>query len=160
MILQPRNFKYKTRQKKRTSLNFKKNQNLKYGDAGLLLLKPIQLTAKHMFRFKLFLKKAMRKSDRTRRFFWFNAFPHLPLTKKPDGLRMGKGKGKLDRWFTAISGGVMLFEFKNLRYGRSRYFMRQMTHKLGIRTKQIFTRRIYVDSFLKLNKKFFLRTFW
>jgi hypothetical protein len=44
------------------------------------------------------LKRSMKKSDHTRRFIWFLAFPHLPLTRKPNGIRMGKGKGKLECW--------------------------------------------------------------
>jgi ribosomal protein L16/L10AE len=45
---------------------------------------------------KVTLKKAIRKPDHTRRQVWFNTFPHLPLTKKPKGMRMGKGIGKLN----------------------------------------------------------------
>lgn len=71
---------------------------------------------------------------------------------------MGKGKGKLDCWFTTLSGGIILFEFKNLRYGRSRYFMIQMTHKLGIPTKQLFISRVYLKSFLKCHKKIFIKS--
>jgi ribosomal protein L16/L10AE len=48
-----------------------------------------------MFRLKLFLKKAARKTDKTLRRVWVNTFPHIPLTKKVIGSRMGKGKGKL-----------------------------------------------------------------
>jgi large subunit ribosomal protein L16 len=142
------------------STKLDKHNELMYGDCGLLLLRPVQLSSHHLFRFKLFLKRAMRKTDKTRRFVWFHAFPHVPLSKKPDGLRMGKGKGKLDCWFTAIPGGIILFEFKNLRYGRSRYFMKQMSHKLGANVKQVYTPRIYIDSFLKLPKKLLFRTFW
>jgi ribosomal protein L16/L10AE len=61
-----------------------------------MILKPVHLSAAQIFRFKLFLKKAVKKSDKTRRFAWLLAFPHLPLTKKPNGIRMGKGKGKLE----------------------------------------------------------------
>jgi len=78
----------------------KKNNNTKFllnfGGSGLLILKPVQLTAIQIFRFKLLLKRASRKSERTRRFVWFSAFPHLPITRKPNGIRMGKGKGKLE----------------------------------------------------------------
>ena len=80
-----------------------------------MILKPVHLSAAQIFRFKLFLKKAVKKSDKTRRFSWLLAFPHLPLTKKPNGIRMGKGKGKLECWFTNVSGGSVLIEFKNLR---------------------------------------------
>lgn len=97
MLLQPRTFNYKRKQKNRKLLFFKNYKNLlNFGSAGLLILRPIQLTANQLFRFKLFLKRASKKSDRTGRFIWFNAFPHLPLTCKPNGVRMGKGKGKLE----------------------------------------------------------------
>jgi len=160
LLLQPRRFKYKVKQKNRIFRHFNKNNNLHYGDAGLMLLRPIQLTANHLFRLKLFLKKAVRKVDRTRRFVWFQAFPHLPLTKKPDGLRMGKGKGKLACWFTTVTGGTLLFEFKNLRYGRTLFFMKQVSHKLGIQTKTIFASNLFFNFPLKISRKIFFRTFW
>ena len=97
ILLQPRHFIFKRKQKKRKTFIYKINHNfLKFGSSGLLLLQPAHLTSVHLFRFKLFLKKASRKADYTKRFVWFHAFPHLPLTKKPTGTRMGKGKGKLE----------------------------------------------------------------
>ncbi len=163
MLLQPRNFKYKRKQKSRTLLSFNNSylkKNLNYGGAGLMILKPVHLTASQLFRFKLFLKRAMKKSDRTRRFVWFLAFPHLPLTKKPNGIRMGKGKGKLECWFTNVSGGTILMEFKNLRKGRSSFFMKQMTHKLGIPTKFIYSTNFYFNFPIKKSKNIFFKTFW
>lgn len=96
MVLQPRRFKYKLRQKSRklpATQNFKKKLN--FGQAGLMLKQPLRLNSKRLFRIKLFLKKAAKRSENTRRRVWVNAFPHLPLTKKIIGSRMGKGKGKL-----------------------------------------------------------------
>ena len=84
-----------------------------------------------MFRIKLILKKSARRSDKTSRKLWFNAFPHLPLSKKIVGARMGKGKGKLNSWFTLVKAGVSLFEVKNLREGRFRHFSKQISSKLG-----------------------------
>lgn len=99
MLLQPRHFNYKRKQKNRSFFSFNNfflKNSLSFGGAGLMLLKPVHLTANQLFRFKLFLKRASKKSDHTRRFVWFLAFPHLPLTRKPNGVRMGKGKGKLE----------------------------------------------------------------
>lgn len=97
MLLQPRTFVYKRRHKKRKCLSFNNpSTGLNFGSAGLLLLRPVQLTSNQLFRFKLFLKRASKKTDSTKRFVWFHAFPHLPLTRKPNGIRMGKGKGKLE----------------------------------------------------------------
>lgn len=163
MLLQPRNFGYKKKQKSRTLLNFNNshlNKTLNYGGAGLMLLKPAHLTSNQLFKFKLFLKRSMKKSDHTRRFVWFLAFPHLPLTRKPNGIRMGKGKGKLECWFTNIAGGTIFLEFKNLRKGRSSFFMKQMTHKLGIPTKFIFSTNFYFPFPIKTSQNVFFRTFW
>ena len=155
MLLQPRTFTFKKKQKSRTLMSFNNsylNKTLNYGGAGLMVLKPVHLTSSQLFRFKLFLKRSMKKSDYTRRFVWFLAFPHLPLTRKPNGIRMGKGKGKLECWFTNISGGSVLLEFKNLRRGRSSFFMKQMTHKLGVPTKFIFSTNFYFNFPIKTSK--------
>lgn len=69
--------------------------HLIYGQVGLVLLQPLRLNSRKIFRLKLFLKKAARRSDQTQRRVLVNAFPHLPVTKKPAGSRMGKGKGRL-----------------------------------------------------------------
>lgn len=37
-------------------------------------------------------------------------FPHLSLTKKPLQVRMGKGKGKHDRWVSPLKNGAIILE--------------------------------------------------
>lgn len=86
-----------------------------------------------MFRMNLLLKKSARRADKTFRKLWFNAFPHLPLTKKVVGARMGKGKGKLQSWFTIVRSGSVIFEVKNLRLGRFYYFSKQIESRLGVK---------------------------
>jgi large subunit ribosomal protein L16 len=118
------------------------------------------LTGGQIFRLKLLLKRSVKKSDKTRRSVWFHAFPHLPLSRKPVGLRMGKGKGKLHCWFANIRGGTILFEFKNLRPGRSLFFVKQVEHKLGVRVKYISKMTEYFQLPLKHNKSVVFKSFW
>lgn len=134
MLLQPRKFIWKTYQKNRKYRAFKQS-TLQYGLNGVMLLQPYRTSAKRIFRFKIFLKRATRKPDFTRRSLWINLFPHLPLTKKPKGTRMGKGSGKLSTWYTHLHGGVFLVEFQNLRRGRAIYFANQINAKLPVVTK-------------------------
>lgn len=133
MMLQPRKFKYKTRHKLRSASN-PSEPVLKYGSVALVILKPVRISAKRIYRLKLFLKRSSRKSDVTRRAFWVSIFPHLPLSRKPKGMRMGKGAGKLATWFTQIRGGKHIVEFKNLRLGRAIYYGKQVSHKLPVPT--------------------------
>lgn len=39
------------------------------------------------------------------------AFPHIPVTKKPLGSRMGKGKGAVEYFVSYVKPGKMLYEF-------------------------------------------------
>lgn len=131
MLLQPRKFKFKTRQKKRSAYQ-SATTKVCYGSIALVLLQPLRISAKRIYRLKLFLKRSARRSDITRRAFWVSIFPHLPLSRKPKGMRMGKGAGKLSTWYTQIRGGKNLIEFKNLRLGRAIYYSRQVAHKLPV----------------------------
>lgn len=160
MLLQPRNFISKKKQKDRAFRHFNKKFNLNFGNIGLLTLKPFQLTAEQIFRLKLILKRSVKKSDKTRRFIWFYSFPHLPLSKKPVGLRMGKGKGKLECWFTNVRGGVILLEFKNLRNGRAFFFIKQIQYKLGIIISIYNKSSKNLALPLKISKTFKLKSFW
>ena len=146
MVLQPRKFKYKLKHKRRR-FNYKVKilKNLSFGQVGLVLTKPLFINSKKMFRLKLFLKKAARRTDKTSRKVWVNVFPHIPLTKKVIGSRMGKGKGKLSIWFNKLSTGVILIELKNLRKGRAVYFLSQAQSKLKSTSKIIFSKSCSKD---------------
>jgi len=134
--------------------------SLSYGDSGLLTLSPLRLPAKQIFKIKIFLKKAIKRSDYTKRLVWFNAFPHLPLSRKAKGVRMGKGTGKLATWYSQLYGGSVIFEFKNLRPGRAVYFFNQVRFKLPTRTAIITpsTKTLKLTSVRKVNPQ--LVTFW
>ena len=74
---------------------------------------------------------------------------------------MGKGKGKLESWFTNVSAGVMLIEFQNLRKGRASYYAKRMTSKLG--TCTVFVKSDdskYMSYPINTQKKFFFTNFW
>jgi large subunit ribosomal protein L16 len=117
-------------------------------------------TASHLSKLKFFLKKATKKGDKTKRKIWFNLFPHLPLTKKPANVRMGKGKGKLKTWFINVRGGSVFVEYRNVRYGRINYFFKQASFKLGIPVIKLFVNNIFFKFPMQSNKKIFFQTFW
>jgi len=99
MLLRPRKTNFKNSHKKRSykSIGHKLNLNhkLTYGQFGLKNENPnFLLFNKYLFKIKIFLKKTVRRSNITNRYLWVKAFPHIPITKKVIGSRMGKGKGK------------------------------------------------------------------
>ena len=158
-MLQPRKFKFKTRQKRRSATASSK-PTLLYGSLALVLTRPMRISAKRIYRLKLFLKRSSRRSDITRRAFWISVFPHLPMSRKPKGMRMGKGVGKLSTWYTQIRSGKSLIEFKNLRLGRALYYSRQVSHKLPVPTviHRLPTRNLQLVHGRKTNPD--LQMFW
>jgi ribosomal protein L16/L10AE len=50
---------------------------------------------------------------------------------------MGKGAGKLSTWWVRLKPGIILVEFKHLRYGRIVYFFKQISHKSSINVQLI-----------------------
>ena len=158
-MLQPRKFKFKTRQKRRSATASSK-PTLLYGSLALVLTRPMRISAKRIYRLKLFLKRSSRRSDITRRAFWISVFPHLPMSRKPKGMRMGKGVGKLSTWYTQIRSGKSLIEFKNLRLGRALYYSRQVSHKLPVPTviHRLPTRNLQLVQGRKTNPD--LQMFW
>ena len=138
MLLRPRKFSFRSVFKRRVSVKpTYLSKPLRFGDSGLCLCQNLKLNSQKMFRVKLLLKKGARRSEKTSRKLWFLAFPHLPLTKKVLGSRMGKGKGKPHSWVTCVKVTNVLFELKCLRHGRLVYFSNQIALRLGAKHKLI-----------------------
>jgi large subunit ribosomal protein L16 len=150
LLIRPRKFKYKNISKRRF-FRLPSYPKLNFGQIGLLLLQPLRLNSRQMGRFKIFLKRSSKRGDKTLRKVWFNLFPHVPISRKVAGSRMGKGKGKLAGWSSEVPAGLYITEVKNLRYGRSIYFLKQMGWRLATKTRINANRNKYTPLTLKSN---------
>lgn len=102
----PKRVKYKkTKKGKLVKLEFKSNKlqfgniGLKAAEAGILNSRQIEAARQSLAR------KTKRKAK-----IWIKIFPDLPITSKPVGIRMGKGKGQVSHWGARVRGGTVLFE--------------------------------------------------
>ena len=66
---------------------------------------------------------------------WIRVFPDKPITKKPQGTRMGKGKGAPEQWVCVVRPGRILFEMEGVNETDAREAMRLAAAKLPIKTK-------------------------
>jgi large subunit ribosomal protein L16 len=66
---------------------------------------------------------------------WIRVFPDKPVTKKPAEVRMGKGKGAVDKWVAVIRPGRILFEVANVSKEMAQMALGRAAAKLGIRTR-------------------------
>ena len=68
---------------------------------------------------------------------WIRIFPDKPVTKKPAEVRMGSGKGPVDRWVAVVKPGRMLFEIAGVREDVAREALRLASHKLPCQTRVV-----------------------
>jgi large subunit ribosomal protein L16 len=62
-------------------------------------------------------------------------FPDKPVTGKPIGVRMGKGKGSLDCWVAVVKPGRVMFEIAGVPEETAREALRLAMHKLPCKCK-------------------------
>ena len=129
-LIAPRVIRFSRMHKKRRPLFRFANPFFTYGSAALRVISPCFLDSKHFFRLRMLLNRATKRSDQTKRYYWLHQFPHMPVTKKPQGSRMGKGKGARCAWRAFLNPGNFFIETKYLRPGRSRYFFKQVSRRL------------------------------
>ena len=97
---------------------------------ALILRHACLVTSRKIINTMLFLKWATRKRDKTFRRFWFRASSLTPLSKHVQNSRMGKGKGKFKTWVCFITNNVVVFEMAQLRWGRFKFFAKQIIRRL------------------------------
>ena len=66
---------------------------------------------------------------------WIRIFPHTPVTRKPQDVKMGSGKGNPEFFVAKVKAGTVLFEMKGVSEEVAREAMRLASHKLPVKTK-------------------------
>ncbi|MBN2100883.1 50S ribosomal protein L16 [Candidatus Dojkabacteria bacterium] len=68
---------------------------------------------------------------------WLRVFPDKPFTKKPNDVKMGKGKGDIEGYVAVVRPGRVLFELGGVIESIAREAFRLASHKLPIKTRII-----------------------
>lgn len=68
---------------------------------------------------------------------WIRIFPHTPVTRKPQDVKMGSGKGSPEFFVAKVKPGTVLFEMEGVSEEIAREAMRLAAHKLPVKTKFI-----------------------
>ena len=127
----PRQTKYKkTKKGKLVKLEFKSNK-LKFGTIGLKAAESGIISAKQIEAARQAIVRKIKRKGKV----WIRIFPDLPITSKPTGIRMGKGKGQVDHWGARVRGGTVLFEVCGVSLNNVLAAFRTGGAKLPIKTK-------------------------
>jgi large subunit ribosomal protein L16 len=127
----PKQSKYKkTRKGKLKKLEFKANE-LKNGTIGLKAVKSGIINVKQLEAARQAITRKIKKKGK----IWIKIFPYSPITSKPTGIRMGKGKGQISYWGAKISGGTVIFEVCGINANTIIAALKTGGAKLPIKTK-------------------------
>jgi large subunit ribosomal protein L16 len=66
---------------------------------------------------------------------WIRIFPHTPVTRKPQDVKMGSGKGSPEFYVAKVKPGTIMFEMQGVTVEQAREAMRLAAHKLPVKTK-------------------------
>lgn len=68
---------------------------------------------------------------------WIRIFPDRVVTKSPDEVGMGGGKGAPDHFVATVKPGTMVFELDGVEIAVAREALRLASHKLPVRVKLV-----------------------
>jgi large subunit ribosomal protein L16 len=130
---QPKRTKFRKAFKGRINGKPKGGFTLAFGEFGLKALEPERVTARQIEATRRAVTRYMKRQGKV----WIRVFPDVPVSAKPIEVRMGKGKGSVDRWVARVSPGRILFEIDGVPEDVAREALRLGAAKLPIKTKVV-----------------------
>lgn len=135
-MLQPKRSKHRKQQKGRIREVAKRGTSISFGSFALKALEPIWLTNRQIESARQAMTRAMKREGNV----WIRIFPDKPITRKPQEVRMGKGKGNPEFWAAVVEPGRILFEVEGVTMEVAQEAMHLAAAKLPIKTKFIVRR--------------------
>ena len=132
-MLQPKRTKFRKMHKGRIHGEAKGGSDLNFGSWGLKAIEPERITARQIEAARRAMTRQMKRQGRV----WIRIFPDVPVTAKPIEVRMGKGKGSVDRWTAKVKPGRVMFELDGVTDAVAREALRLAAMKLPIKTRTV-----------------------
>lgn len=135
MLLRPKQTKYRKSQKNIRAIlpiapKHVPTPTPKFGSYGIYALESVRLDAHQIEATRMAIIRAIGRKDSK---LWIRVFPHIPVTKKPLEVRMGKGKGGVDHFIANVKAGKLLFEYNCPSVNLAKLGFRAAGFKLPIR---------------------------
>jgi large subunit ribosomal protein L16 len=102
-----------------------------FGDYGLQSLDNERITSRQIESARQAMTRHIKRGGK----IWIRIFPHVPVTRKALGLKMGGGKGNPEFFVAKVKNGTVLFEMKGVDEETAREAMRLASHKLPVKTR-------------------------
>ncbi|MBV7282093.1 50S ribosomal protein L16 [Corynebacterium ciconiae DSM 44920] len=105
-MLIPKRVKYRRQHRPHRRGMAKGGTRVTFGDYGIQALEPAYVTNRQIEAARIAINRHVKRGGKV----WINIFPDRPLTQKPLGVRMGSGKGPVEKWVANVKPGRILFE--------------------------------------------------
>lgn len=132
-MLAPKKLKYRKAFKGRIHGQSSRGNTVAFGEYGLRANSTERIDGRQIEAARKSMTRYMKRVGRV----WIRCFPDTPVTAKPAEVRMGSGKGSVDRYVCRVSPGKVLFEISNVSEETAREAMRLAAAKLPLGTSFI-----------------------
>lgn len=133
MPLMPKKTKFRKQQKGRNRGKATRGNKVYEGQYGLQALELGQITSNQIEAARVAMTRYIKRGGKV----WIKIFPDKPVTAKPIGTRMGKGKGNVEYWVANVKPGRVMFEMGGVSEDVAREALRLAGSKLSVKTKFI-----------------------
>ena len=131
MPLMPKRTKYRKQQKGRNRGKATRGNRVTDGQYGLQSLEAGQITSNQIEAARVAMTRYIKRGGKV----WIKIFPDKPITSKPIGTRMGKGKGNVEYWVAPVKPGRVMFEIAGVPEETAREALRLAANKLSVKCK-------------------------
>jgi len=105
--------------------------SIAYGRYGLVSLESDRINARQIEAARQAMTRYIKRGGQ----IWIRIFPHTPVTRKPQDVKMGSGKGNPEFFVAKVKPGTVMFEMDGVTEEVAREAMRLAGHKLPIKTR-------------------------
>jgi len=130
-MLQPKKTKYRKMQKNPQTGKATRGTEIDFGKYALKALEPAWISSRQIEAARRAMTRYVKRGGK----IWIRIFPDKPITKKPNEVRMGSGKGSLDHFVAVVKPGNIIFEMDGVTSEVAKEALRLAKHKLPIKTK-------------------------
>ena len=102
-----------------------------FGDYALQAQGQMRITARQIEASRQAMTRYIKRGGK----IWIRIFPHTPVTRKPQDVKMGSGKGSPEFFVAKVRPGTIMFEMQGVSEEIAREAMRLAGHKLPVKTK-------------------------
>lgn len=132
-MLIPKRVKFRRQHRPTRSGMSKGGNRVTFGDYGLQALEPAYITNRQIEAARIAINRHVKRGGKV----WIQIYPDRPLTQKPLGVRMGSGKGPVEKWIANVKPGRIMFEMSYPDEATAMEALKRAGAKLPIKTRVV-----------------------